>query len=208
MPLPAKEAAMHPEGQIVTRPVTKGKVVSHTPGRTRLRLDRDSRHSEIFARAQQTLASFPSVQVETNPLTGSILLQYEPQKVDIHALLRTLAQLHALHIEFEGQGIKARAEEDLPSRLFRIVDAVDRWIFKVTGFHVDLRFLVPAGLGAAGIALAVYQGGIGLGEVQPLLVLLLAVESLFQLYEYRKIQALRAAGLPEGRAPRPLLTAP
>lgn len=197
---------MQPEGPYIGQPVSKGKVVSHTPGRTRLRLDKESRRPEVFARAQQTLAAFPHVQVETNPLTGSILLRYEPQKADLHALLSTLAQRHAIHIEFEGQRMTASAEQELPSRLLQIVDAVDRWIFRVTGIHVDLRFLVPIGLGAAGIALAVYQGGIGISKVQPLLVLFLAAESLFQLYENRKIQARRAAGLLEANPPRPILT--
>lgn len=73
---------------------------------------------------------------------------------------------------------------------------------------MDLRFLVPVGLGVTGIALAVYQGGIGIAQVPPLFVMLLAFQSLFYLYENRKRPVplvLEAAGRPVANAGQPAL---
>ena len=64
----------------------------------------------------------------------------------------------------------------------KILGVVSKWLYKVTGLKIDLRVLVPIGLAAIGIAVAVMEGGLGFSEVPAYIILWVAFEAFIQLY--------------------------
>lgn len=71
-----------------------GRVVHASPGRIRLRVSRSHRTAGTFAQVRQLLSSLPGVaDVDVNAATGSVLVHYDPDTLDVAHLLRLGADL-------------------------------------------------------------------------------------------------------------------
>ncbi len=71
-----------------------GRVVSYTPGRLRLRVERGKRTSAVYDDLRGLLDTLPGVTgVEITPTTGSVLVNYDPSTLDVAHLLHLGAEL-------------------------------------------------------------------------------------------------------------------
>jgi hypothetical protein len=84
------------------------KVVHAIPGRLRLKISRMKRDPVLAAEVQKRLSSVQAIrQVVTNPLTGSVLLLYDPKGIFSPGSLGLLLEaLSSLFPEFAPEDIK------------------------------------------------------------------------------------------------------
>ena len=84
------------------------KVVHAIPGRLRLKISRMRRNSVLAAEVQKRLSSIQAIQqVMANPLTGSVLLLYDPKEIFSPGTLGLLLEaLSSLFPEFAPEDIK------------------------------------------------------------------------------------------------------
>ena len=140
-------------------------VVHHIPGRLRVRV----RHAKHDPRMLEDLRNFVSGlsgvrSVEINPVTGSMLVHYEPEsQEEIQALLQAAQQAQAQppvedeqppelfeadelaeKIEREAEFLAAHSE--LAFHMVNAVKSLNKEIRAATGNTVDLKVLLPAGL--------------------------------------------------------------
>jgi copper chaperone CopZ len=173
-------------GEIQKRTAT---VVSHTPGRIRLRLHPQHRDPHVMERIRAQLKEHAAIQeVETNPTTGSVLVKYDRHKVsrdDFWDILDDVGVVAAA-VSGESGDISASGHSSTAGALLAAVDDVDRRLSQATGRRIDLRLLVPVGLGALGIRLAMLQGGLGFTSVPPFIILWFAFDSFLQLHTRRR----------------------
>ncbi len=133
------------------------RVVHQIPGRVRVRLPRAERNPRLLHELRGFIESLGGVrQVEINPVTGSILVHYQPESQDqIHSLLRqadmfesppelTDADELAATIEKEAEFLAAHSE--LALGVVQACKALNREVRTATDNAVDLKVLLPAGL--------------------------------------------------------------
>lgn len=131
-------------------------VAHHHPGRLRVRaraLEGDARLRRVACAA---IADLEGVRSARDTETGSILVEYDPERVDAGALLAAMAEATALTIalpEPPGRPARSTAHE-----VFETARALDRHVAQWTGGRVDLRVAVPATLGVASIASLLLSG--------------------------------------------------
>ncbi len=126
------------------------------PGRVRLRIPAIRRDPDLCREVQRQLAALPVIRrVEVNPVTGSVLLLYDPAD---SAEMAQLAQAMVPGLELDampgprnldrpdhlGFAAPAEAVAEFSRRLNERVAAA-------TGHAADLNFLVPASLVVGGL---------------------------------------------------------
>lgn len=143
------------------------KIVHFTPGRLRVRVE-ELRDEPVKAQqVQQMLVELDGVQKATvNPLTGSVLIQYDaedPESFD--ALLRTAKQFGFLPTDVDTQQIRVRmgihsngdsnghngTSPQLRNEIVTLFSAANTKVAEATGGTSDLKVLVPVGLVVAGL---------------------------------------------------------
>src|SRR5215831_13013628 len=115
----------------------RAEVASHVPGRLRVRLHPDSRHSHIMRKLKQDLANHPGVRdVTVNSVTGSVTVMYDAQAHSGSGILGVLEDfdvivgtvLHAPHSDGSAKGHSTTAVT-----LTDALDDIDRRISALTG---------------------------------------------------------------------------
>lgn len=190
----AKPPARPHEGQ------RHGRIVSHAPGRMRVRLDREHRDPEALAQIEQTIGARPGVTaVSTDHRTGSVLVKYDHlalTKDDVTSMLLDVGVVALDLIGAEdaaqdlGQEGAERGVADHSTGAVAVLDALtdlDYRLSQLTGGKVDLKLLVPAGLGLLAIR-QVAQNGLGLGMVPGYVLLWYTFDSFYKLHQ-RKSEA-------------------
>jgi len=87
-----------------------GSIVHASPGRIRLRVSRPYRTTETFAEVRRLLTGLPGVTaVETNPATGSVLIQYDPNTLEVARLLSLGSELGWISGDSGGAGVGSGA---------------------------------------------------------------------------------------------------
>jgi hypothetical protein len=133
-------------------------VVEHTlPGRLRLRLPRDADLERLI----EALGDRPGVTAVTaSPLTGGLLVRFDPERADAEGLLDVVVGDGALERQAPDGGPPPPAT--LPAAVSSAVAALDAGVKSATRSNVGLATLVPLGfvLWAA--------GEIGRGRTRPL----------------------------------------
>lgn len=160
-------------------------LISHTPGRIRVRLHPAHRDRPAIQRIHTHLARHPSIdEVETNAGTGSVLVKYEPGKLTHDDFWDILDDVGVVAAAAAGEGgdISESRHSSTASAMLAAVDDLDRRISRMTGRRIDLRLLVPLTLGIVGLRLAMLQGGLGFSAIPPFLVLWFAFDSFLQLH--------------------------
>jgi hypothetical protein len=136
-------------------------VAHHIPGRLRIRIPGAKYNSELLEEIKQTTRGLPNVlDVECNPLTGSLLIWYRPAAH--RTFEKTLAQSLDSAVPFSLQTpatqnrarSRRRNEKYRPSHVATaVIDAaneLDQEIRYATNDQLDLRVLLPfvaAGVG-------------------------------------------------------------
>ena len=116
-------------------------IISNTPGRLRLRIDREHRQIEVMNKIASALKTWVADidRVRTNSNNGSITLYYQPDTVNFAEV-------------FSGLKAFGVIAEDLPETLSQTslatarfksaIDSVDRQIQQITNNSLDLKRLV------------------------------------------------------------------
>jgi hypothetical protein len=171
-----------------------GKVVSQAPGRLRVRLHREHRGADGLADIEQELAARDGVEsVATNPRTGSLLVHYDHLALSTAEVTTMLHDLGVVADEvLGGDEVPEDLIGDVPEHssaatgLLGALDDLDRRVSRLTGGHVDLKLLVPAGLGVIGLR-QVMTTGFGLAEVPAYLLLWYAFDTFYKLHQRRTL---------------------
>jgi len=98
-------------------------ITSFFPGRVRLRAP-IFKEAELVAKAKEILKKSDAVKnVEDNPVTGSVLIEYEPSKVPMEKLLPMqdfFARLAACAQKFDGSDSERKQISDMLCQLEKI----------------------------------------------------------------------------------------
>jgi hypothetical protein len=130
-------------------PSISTKIISHTPGRLRLRVGRCDRQSEKMLRIARTLETQPKInQVQINVPQGSICINHDGIE-DVLAILQDIG----LMIAELGDG-STEAAVGISSA---VVDLNQR-VSSATNGAVDLRFLFPLGLSMLAVRQLMVKG--------------------------------------------------
>jgi hypothetical protein len=107
-------------------------IVSNTPGRVRLKVDREHRLPEILTKIATALTTFAELdRVRTNINNGSLTIYYNPEKVNFAELI---SQLHSFGVILD----------DLPENITKnsgAIAGIDRKVKQATEESLDLRSL-------------------------------------------------------------------
>lgn len=128
-------------------------VVSSTPGRTRLRVSQKRRSQEEMTRIAHALKAHPQISdVRTNVQTGSIVVHHSEADGCCHEILATLQDLGIViggiaGIEIPSPNGKSAVAEDFTSAVYDLNQRVG----EATNGLIDLRLLIPIGLGTLAI---------------------------------------------------------
>lgn len=148
-------------------------VTHHVRGRIRFKLPKAKGDHNMLQRIQQHISAMPAVRyVETNPLTGSVLAQYVLEgDGDFLPLLAEYAEETGLFSLEPTSPDSAEALRELeangsmegPSKMARAITEGLRWIDegirRETGNFIDLKVLLPVGVGLYSIFRAGRQRG-------------------------------------------------
>jgi hypothetical protein len=125
-------------------------VAHHHPGRLRVRARALEGDAQLRRAACAAIAEIEGERSAHDTQTGSVLVEYDPERVDASALLATLAEATALTIA--PPQARTRPARSTAHDVFEAARALDRHVARWTGGRVDLRVAVPATLGAASVA--------------------------------------------------------
>ncbi|HEY2706167.1 MAG TPA: hypothetical protein VGL20_20995 [Candidatus Dormibacteraeota bacterium] len=124
-----------------------------TSSRLRLRLEGDPDEvAGLLERVASTAAAHPGVRsVRTDLRTGSALLTWDPEQLDLPAAIELCRKAHQALRDIAPPQLVGAVERPLSEAASRLLDRVstaNRRVHDATGGKVDLRFLVPAGFAA------------------------------------------------------------
>lgn len=129
------------------------KIISHTPGRIRIRLAAKHRHSNQIQKITNAVKEhLPIYRVRNNVPSGSITIHYAKEHLnstDIQAILRDLG------IVFEEVALEKSA---VATSVTDAVSDLNYRFGKATDGAIDLRFLVPLGFAALALRQLRVQG--------------------------------------------------
>jgi hypothetical protein len=178
-----------------------GHIVSYAPGRMRVRLHQEHRNPAALKQIEQELGGRSGiVSVSTDHRTGSVLVHYEDASLTKDDLLGMFFDVGVVALDLLGAEdaaedlVQEGAERDVADHsagAVSILDAVtdlDHRISRLTGGKVDLKLLVPAGLGLLALR-QVMMSGLGLGTVPGYVLLWYTFDSFYKLHQ-RKTAAL------------------
>ena len=128
-------------------------MVSLTPGRLRFKVDRKHRNREVMEPLTQALKSHLGVyDVRANPHSGSITVLHSPEHTDYDEIYATLKDLGVIFGNITGE--KSEVAEDITSAIYDL----NRRVKAATSGVVDLRLLMPLGLGVLAVRQLLAKG--------------------------------------------------
>lgn len=124
-------------------------IVSSTPSRTRLKVSQKRRNPVEMERIASALRASPDVhEVRTNVQTGSIVVHHAPQISSLESIDTTLQDLGVILASVaEVQMPFIQEKSEVASNLTSAVFDLNKRVGVATNGVVDLRLLVPVGLG-------------------------------------------------------------
>lgn len=131
----------------------KASVPHATSSRLRLRVEGDPDEVAVLLDSVAgRAAEHPGVRsVRTDPRTGSALLTWDPERLDLAAAIELCRKAHQALRDIAPPQVADAVEQPLSlaaSRLVERLSAANRRVHDASGGKVDLRFLVPAGFAA------------------------------------------------------------
>jgi hypothetical protein len=105
--------------------------------------------AEALARAMSAIEAQPGIlRVAHNPFTGSLLIEYQPGRVEPGALLASVASAAGLDGVVDEESLR-RSSSEAAVALVRTVRKVNMATREVTRGRADLKTIVPGALFAA-----------------------------------------------------------
>lgn len=131
------------------------RLAHHHPGRVRLR-SKAFEGANTADRALAALRERPGIEyVEHSPITGSVLIHYTPGQIGADEIMEDVAGAAELTISDE----KAPDPSDLTHLIIDKGRDLNALVAKVTGYHTDVRGIVPIALaGLAGYSFLTQKG--------------------------------------------------
>jgi hypothetical protein len=125
-------------------------VVSAIPGRLRFKVPTERRSPEAMRRISNAFSSLEVSDVDTNVQTGSVLVQYDPEKLPFENIEEAFGEFGATPI-FGRRVVERGALDASPTT--RVIDVASKLNTRVARATkgADLRLLVPLGLGALSV---------------------------------------------------------
>jgi hypothetical protein len=167
------------------------RVVHHIPGRLRVRLPHSSRRPDILRDLHGFISGLGGVrEVVINPMTGSILVHYEPESAEeVEKLLARgassgwetpleLSDVDELADRIEREADFLAAHSELALHIVKGVKALNTAVREASGNAVDLKVLLPAGLAVW----AFYKHGAAASTPMWLSLAIFAIHSFLALH--------------------------
>ena len=139
----------------------------HLPGRLRLRIPTAKGKEDELRELGSAIARAPGIsQVEYNPITGSILIQYSPEQYRSLPSLESSLSASAVPITVNNSNSAHHESHHQHQRRGRSVAArgvdsffkqIDHEIRMATDNEVDLKFIVPFGVAVLGLVALRYS---------------------------------------------------
>jgi hypothetical protein len=121
-------------------------VAHHHPGRLRLRARALEEDPQLRDHAVEALADVDGVTSARGSAIGSVLVEYDPRRVDAGTLLSTVVAATSL-------AIAPPPSPDMPARIVALAaQRLDEHVAEWSGGRFDMRIAVPAALAAASFA--------------------------------------------------------
>lgn len=128
-------------------------IVSRTPTRTRVKVSQKRRNPKEMARIASAIRANPTVcDVQTNVQTGSIVVHHEQYSNSLENITGTLQDLGIILGKIAGIEIPTEpGKSEMAKGLTDAVVDLNQRVGLATEGIIDLRFLIPVGLGALAI---------------------------------------------------------
>jgi hypothetical protein len=130
------------------------RLVSHFPGRLRVRAETFRVLPEVADEVAKQIAEEPGVrEVKTSSVTGSMLVTYEPRELQLPRLVQLLVSaggLRGIEVDAAADWSKAPAQG---TRVREVMGALNDALKDASRGKVDMRVAVPGALVAGGVAL-------------------------------------------------------
>ena len=196
--------AAQPQGQY------RGRIVSHAPGRMRVRLQPQHRDPAALQDIEQDLGSQDGVKaVTTDARTGSVLVHYDHRTLTRDDLTDMLLDVGVVALDLLGaeevaEDVVTGPGKDRPplggvaphsAPAAGILDALtdlDQRISQLSGGKLDLKILVPAGLGLLALR-QIGLNGLGLGQMPGYVLLWYTFDSFYKLHQRKTAAAVKEA---------------
>jgi len=139
-------------------------VTSHIPGRMRVRLHKDFRHTAVLHHIQHKLTERPGVgEVRVNQAAGSLTVHYDAQHYPGSSLFEAFQDLDVilgtvLDVPLVAEPSVGPGQSQAAMSLATALDDLDHRISAFTGRSLNLRALFPLSLAAIGIRQILKQG--------------------------------------------------
>jgi hypothetical protein len=191
--------------------MSHGAIVSHTSGRMRVRLHQGHRDPEALECIEDRLSEHPAVaSVSTNARTGSVLVQYDHQRLTKDDLKELLWDAGLVARELLGaeeipeglgrdsaDGSDATAAPGAPhsttaTTLLDALTDLDQRLSKLTNGKLDIKLLVPTGLGLLALR-QIAINGLGLGQVPGYVLLWYTFDSFYKLHQRKSAAVVQEA---------------
>jgi len=123
-------------------------LVHHHPGRLRVRADAFRLRPEVVDRVRDAIEALPGItRFSPGRRTGSLLIEYEPGRVEPDDVLTCIAD--AADMQWLGEGsIRARRQPGLVA--VGVARELNHITMELTGSRADLRVIVPTAIAALG----------------------------------------------------------
>ncbi len=133
------------------------RLVSHFPGRLRVRSQTFRMLTEVADAVAQRVREEPGVsRVDNSPLTGSMLITYEPATIQLSRIVDLLVRVGGLHGLEMDAGVDASGVPRPGKRIRELLDDWDRIVQRASSGKMDLRSALPGALAAAGVGVFLF----------------------------------------------------
>jgi len=128
-------------------------VVSSTPGRTRFKLPSHRRNYQEMERIASGLQAHPGVSdVQFNTQTGSILVHHQSHHASLHQVKGCLEDLGVIFADVTGTSdLLSLGKSDSSPDFNSAITDLNQQVLEITNGVVDLRLILPLGLGALAV---------------------------------------------------------
>jgi len=127
------------------------RLVSHFPGRLRVRAETFRVLPEVANEVVEKLGAEPGVsEVKVSPITGSLVVSYDPRELQLPRLIQLLVRfggLHGIEVDAQADWTKAPPHGDSVREAF---GKLNESIRETTKGKLDLKVAVPGALVALG----------------------------------------------------------
>ncbi|MCS6793716.1 MAG: hypothetical protein N3E45_15785 [Oscillatoriaceae bacterium SKW80] len=171
----------------------RSRIVSYAPGRIRLKVSHQKRIPQYLEALAEKLQEHPDItEVRINVKTGSIVIHYNHNQSARDAVYSTLKDLGIIFSQLNHGESYAGAE------VANAFAELNQRVAEATSGKVDLRFLIPLGLGTLAIRQLLVKG-LQLESVPWYVLAWYAFDSFIKLHYTHKGQPRESYELPPNR---------